>query len=83
MTCETCASSGSEARRRSRMPVVQNSSRVSRVLAASRRTWYLGDCQEQSLSHGEASEGRVRERDRKRNAVHARANEALRSCHRM
>ncbi len=38
---DTAARRGSEASRRSRMPVVQKSSRVSRDVAASRRTWYL------------------------------------------
>lgn len=41
ITCETAESCASDASRRSRMPVVQNSSRVCLVLAASRRTWYL------------------------------------------
>jgi hypothetical protein len=41
MTWETAVSCGLDARRLSRMPVVQNSSRVARVLAASNRTWYL------------------------------------------
>lgn len=40
MMCETEVRCGSEARRRSRMPVVQKRRRVSEVEAASRRTWY-------------------------------------------
>jgi hypothetical protein len=40
MTWETDDSRGSEARRRSRMPVVQNIRWVSRVTAASSLTWY-------------------------------------------
>mmetsp|Transcript_35039 Transcript_35039/g.88304 ORF Transcript_35039/g.88304 Transcript_35039/m.88304 type:complete len:330 (-) Transcript_35039:102-1091(-) len=40
MTCVADPSIGSPARRRSRMPVVQNVRRVAAVVAASRRTWY-------------------------------------------
>lgn len=40
MTCEVEARWLSDASRRKRMPVVQNSSFVSRVYASSSRTWY-------------------------------------------